>query len=438
MSGLLEPYHAANGGWTGKEAVHLLWRCAAGASVAEVNRAVREGMTATVERLVSLQPEDEEFAATEKLLHRSALKSDNIGSLKNWWLYRFLRTANPLVEKMCLLWHNHFATSNVKVRSTGKMNNQHELIRKHALGNFAELFRSMARDVAMLVWLDGNANRKRHPNENFAREVMELFALGVGNYRETDIKEAARAFTGWHVRKDEFWFNRIQHDKGVKEVLGKSGNFTGDDILEICLSRKACTRFLASKLLRAFVTPTPEPELLDALAERIRFHQFEMVPVLRELLSSQAFYAAKARQVLIKSPVELVVGAFRTAGGQANLGECVQLLADLGQNLFEPPTVKGWEGGRLWINSATMLQRANFAAQVTSGKRFGKLGAALPRGGSIEEQVASHFELLLAGMVSPATREAVMKYFRGAGGTDQERQNGLVHLIMTMPEYQLI
>lgn len=438
MSGLLDPYNASNGAWTKKEATHLLWRCAAGASTAEIERAVREGMKATVDRLVTGQAESEEFAATEKLLHRSALKSDNIGSLKNWWLFRFLDSANPLAEKMALLWHNHFATSNVKVRSTGKMNDQHALIRKQALGNFADLFRAMARDVAMLIWLDGNANRKRHPNENFAREVMELFALGVGNYSETDIKEAARAFTGWHVRKDEFWFNRIQHDKGVKKVLGQSGNFTGDDILEICLAQKSCARFVASKLAGAFVKPNPESELLEALAERIRFHRFEMAPVMKELLSSRAFYLAGSRQSLIKSPVEFVVGAFRTSGGRAKLGECVQLMTDLGQSLFEPPTVKGWEGGRLWINSATMLQRANFVSQLTSGKRFGNLGDQLPRKGSADERVTGHLDLLLAGKVSPATRKELTKYERGARGTAKERNEGLVQLIMTMPEYQLI
>ena len=438
MSRLLEPYDSSKDGWTRKEAIHLLWRCAAGASAVEIDRAVQEGLTKAVERLVNRQPESDEFVATDQLLHRSALKSDNIESLKNWWLYRFLKTANPLAEKMTLLWHNHFATSNIKVRSTGKMNDQHQLIRKHALGNFADLFLSMARDVAMLVWLDGNANRKRQPNENFAREVMELFALGVGNYRETDIKEAARAFTGWHVRKDKFWFNRIQHDKGRKTVLGKSGNFNGDDILEICLAQKSCARFIAFKLAVAFVTPNPEAELLGALADRIRFHRFEMAPVMKELLSSKVFYAAASRQVLIKSPVEFVAGAFRTSGGTARLSECVQLMTDLGQSLFEPPTVKGWEGGRLWINSATMLQRANFASQVTTGERFGRLGDELSRKGSSEARVSAYLELFVAGKVSSATRQKFMDYHRGARGTDKERNSGLVQLIMTMPEYQLI
>ena len=414
----------------------MLWRCASGASANEIQRALEDGMEKTVARLVEGQSESEGFVATEKLLHRSALKSGNVDSLKNWWLFRFLKTSNPLAEKMTLLWHNHFATSNVKVRSAEKMDTQHTLLREHALGNFADLFRAMARDVAMLIWLDGNANRKRHPNENFAREVMELFALGVGNYSETDIKEAARAFTGWHVRKDEFWFNKIQHDPGVKKVLGKSGKFKGDDILEICLEHKACARFVASKLLGAFVQPNPDAALLDALAARIRFHKFEMAPVMMELLSSQAFYDSQSRLTLIKSPVELVVSTFRTLEGNAKLAECVQLMSDLGQSLFEPPTVKGWEGGRLWINSATMLQRANFASQVAAGERFGQIASR--QKGSVQAKVTAYLELLLADEVSPDTREELTDYFRRAKGSDSERNNGLVQLIMTMPEYQLI
>jgi len=323
MSDLLTKYDPAKSGWSKREAAHLLWRCAAGANEDEIDRAANEGMEKTVARLVGGQSESEDFEATQKLLHRAALKSGNIDSLKNWWLFRFLKTSNPLAEKMTLLWHNHFATSNVKVRSAEKMNTQHSLLRRHALGNFADLFRTMARDVAMLIWLDGNANRKRHPNENFAREVMELFALGVGNYTESDIKEAARAFTGWHVRKDKFWFNKVQHDDGTKKVLGESGKFKGDDILEICLQQKSCARFVASKLLGAFVQSDPGDALLDSLAGRIRFHKFEMTPVMRELLSSQLFYAPESRRALIKSPVELVVSTFRSLDGNAKLAECV-------------------------------------------------------------------------------------------------------------------
>ncbi|MFT5411861.1 MAG: hypothetical protein ACI9NC_004598, partial [Verrucomicrobiales bacterium] len=190
---------------TRDDAVHLLWRSGWGATVEEVDRVVADGLARTVEILITPQAEGENFSRTEPMLYQSANATGNIDALKNWWLYRMLYTANPLAEKMALFWHNHFATSNTKVRSARHMAVQNLLIRQHALGSFRQLLGGMARDVAMLKWLDTNSNRKRQPNENFAREVMELFTLGVGNYSEHDIKEAARAFTGWHLRNDGFW-----------------------------------------------------------------------------------------------------------------------------------------------------------------------------------------------------------------------------------------
>lgn len=434
---MLEPFHPSRRKWSRRDATHLLWRCAAGATPAEIDRAVEDGMEKTVARMTTAQTESEDFIATSKLLRRSALDSGNINSLKNWWLYRFLHSPNPLAEKMTLFWHNHFATSNLKVRSAARMDAQQTLIRKHALGRFDELFRGMARDVAMLMWLDTNANRKRHPNENFAREVMELFSLGVGNYSETDIKEAARSFTGWHIRNGEFWFNKVQHDPGVKSVLGQKGNFKGDDILEICLKQKSCPRFLASKLLKTLVQPQPESADIDALAARIRHHKFSMAPVLQELLSSNLFYAAESRRALIKSPVELVVGTLKSLEVRPNLGACVQLMSDLGQNLYEPPTVKGWEGGRLWINSATMLQRANFAAEVASGEQFGE-AMALKSQGSNRKTVDHFVELLIAGEISKSARQELTSHLSQSKGSSSARAASLVQVIMTMPEYQLI
>ncbi len=429
MNHPLDTYDSANQGWTRREATHLLWRCAGGASHAEITTAVADGLEKTLDRLLNPQPESLEFVTTEKLLHRAAQASGSIEALKHWWLYRLLHSANPLVERMMLFWHNHFATSNAKVRSTEKMAAQNALIRQHALGSFRRLFHGMARDVAMLVWLDGNANRKRHPNENFAREVMELFSLGVGNYSEMDIKEAARAFTGWHVRNDVFWFNKSQHDTGTKTVLTKSGPLKGDDVLDICLEQPACPQHLAKKLLQTFVHPDPDIALLDALAAVIRKHDYEMTPVLRNLFGSKTFYAPAARRSLIKSPVDLVLGAFKSMGGRAHLEHCVQLMSDLGQNLFEPPTVKGWEGGRQWINSATMLQRANFAAEFSSGSRFGKRESADPRFQSASETVDYWSELLLAHELEVDAKRELASI---------ENQADLIPIIMTLPEYQLI
>ncbi|MGI9243949.1 MAG: DUF1800 domain-containing protein [Verrucomicrobiales bacterium] len=410
---MLAPY---TGTWTRGEAAHLLWRTQSGAGTGEVDRVLSDGLEVTVGRLVTPQAEGEEFLATESVLSQSARSSRSIGALKNWWFYRMLHTANPLAEKMVLFWHNHFATSNRKVRSAQHMAVQNQLIREHCLGRFDRLLGGMARDVAMLKWLDSNANRKRQPNENFAREVMELFTLGVGNYTEHDIKEAARAFSGWHLRNEKFWLNRGQHDGGTKTVFGRSGEFGGEDILRLCLAHEACPRLLAGKLLKTFVSPNPDIPTTEALAASIRGHAFDMARVMAELLCSEAFFAPAARRSLIKSPAELVLGSYRALGVRAKLPQSVQLMADLGQSLFEPPTVKGWEGGRLWINATSMLQRTNFAAELVAGDRYGRLPK--PRRGT------DYTRLLLgeAADIQPPGRDPL----------------GKIQFILSTPEYQML
>ena len=422
----LAPYDTRQQGWTRRDAAHLLWRTQCGASESEVTRAFGDGLEKTLDRFLTPLAEDAVFAETAGLLRQTAGDADNIDPLKTWWLYRMTAGPAPLTEKMCLFWHSIFATSNIKVRSARHMGAQNDLIRTHALGDFKALLAGMARDVAMLVWLDGNANRVRSPNENFAREVMELFTLGVGNYTETDIKEAARAFTGWHVRNESFWFNRLQHDTGTKRLFGESGNLDGDDVLRLCLKHEACPRFLAMRLLQEFVMPHPDKEAITAVARSIRGHDYQMTPVLRELLGSQLFFSATARHSLIKSPVQFVLGAYRSLDVRANLKTTAQIIAGLGQDLFQPPTVKGWEGGRLWITSATLIQRANFAASLTTSETYGRINAPL----ASVEQLA---ELLLA---RDADLTPAASFFTKASGSRDDRARGALQLILTMPEFQ--
>jgi uncharacterized protein (DUF1800 family) len=253
----LAPHEFAESSWNRHDAAHLLRRARVGASRRDIDQALADGPAAAIERLLAVQEESPEFLARDEALRKLAGNSGDLGDLQSWWAHRLLESANPLVEKMALFWHGHFATSNAKVQSLDEMAAQNDLFRRHALGNFRELLHDVSRDVAMLNWLDGNANRRRQPNENFARELMELFSLGVGNYSEKDIQEAARAFSGWHVRNGEFWFNAIQHDTSEKAVFGQTGNFDGDDVVELCLKQEAAPRFLATKLLRFFVTPSP-------------------------------------------------------------------------------------------------------------------------------------------------------------------------------------
>ena len=440
----LRPYEpSSGGGWTSRDATHLLWRAQFGASPEEVQRATKEGLEATLDRFLAPQEETEDFQSSEKLLRRVALDTGNIARLKAWWLYRMVYSANPLVEKMALLWHGHFATSYAKVRSVEHMVAQNDVIRRYGIGSFRALLHGMASDVAMLIWLDGNANRKRHPNENFAREVMELFALGVGNYTEQDIKEAARAFTGWHVREDKFWFNRIQHDNGDKSVLGRSGNLDGGDVIDICLEQNASARFLAYKLLRLFVKPSPDAGLIERLAERIRAHDFWMTPVLRELLGSRLFFSPEVRHGIIKSPLDLVLGSHRALGSRINFERTVDLLRDLGQDLFEPPTAKGWDGGRLWITSTSMLLRDNFAAALATRDRYGEIvdpaRLAEENGWMDPAAVVRYYaELLVARDLDPVVVDRLEDYLRKASGGRSDRIRGMTHVIMTMPEYQLM
>jgi uncharacterized protein (DUF1800 family) len=437
------PYAPAAGGWTRRDATHFLWRTQYGATHAEIEEAVAAGFEKTLNRRLTPQPESAAFQSAEALLRRTAFDTASIGDLKAWWLYRMLNSANPLVEKMSLLWHSHFATSNAKVQSVPNMAAQNDLIREHAVGSFRKLLHGMARDVAMLVWLDGNANRKRQPNENFAREVMELFSLDVGHYTENDIKEAARAFSGWQLRDGKFWFNPLQHDAGSKTVFGKTGNFDGDDIVDLCLAQEACPRFLAHKLLRAFVLPDPDAGLIDGLAQRIRFHDFAMTPVLRELFGSQLFFSPEARGAIIKSPVELVLGAHRSLECHPNLSAALPLLAGLGQDIFEPPTVKGWDGGRLWISSTSMLQRANFAGELATSSRLGAIAdperSVASLGLEGPEAIVRHYvDLLLNRELDPDVTTRLTQYLSQSQGGRVQRIRGVIQLIMTSPEFQLV
>ena len=280
--------------------------------------------------------------------------------LRAWWLTEMLTTPSPLTEKMVLFWHNHFVSSLQKVKSPALMYRQNLLLRRHALGYFGDLLHDVSKDPAMVVYLDSASNRKGQPNENFAREVMELFTLGEGNYGEQDVKEAARAFTGWSIDPDsgEFVFRRRAHDEEVKTVLGRSGNFDGDAVLDILLAQPQTAEFIVAKLWREFVSPNPEPAEVRRIARMFRDNRYNIKVALRALLVSDAFYASQNRAVLIKSPIDLIVGTLRQF--RFETGEVTPFLfvsRQLGQDLFAPPNVKGWAGGEAWINSATLLTR---------------------------------------------------------------------------------
>ena len=441
-AGPLAPHDFGPAGWSTADTAHLLRRAQYGASALEINRAHKAGPLATLERLCVPQPEEPQFERESALLRQTALDTGSTTNLQAWWLHRMLHSANPLVEKMTFLWHNLFATSNDKVKDAALMLAQNDLFRAQALGDYARLLHQIARDPAMLIWLDGNANRRRHPNENFAREVMELFSLGVGNYTEKDIQEAARCFTGWHMRDGEFWFNDIQHDTGSKTVLGSTGKFDGDAVIDICLNQPACPRFIAIRLLKTFVLPEPDSKTIQAVADSITKNKFILRPVLRELLASRLFFSPQTRAAIIKSPLDLVLGTQRALVSAPKLEPTAKCLDDLGQALFMPPTVKGWEGGRLWISSTTYLLRANFATEISTQPKYGPLidldAQSSQHQLDTPAQAVDHYaRLLLAAELDAKLKTRLVSLASSADSPDN-RDRGLLHLLLALPEYQLM
>ncbi len=292
--------------------------------------------------------------------------------LTGWWYREMAATPSPLTERMTLFWHNHFTSAFRKVRAPVLLYRQNVTLRRHALGNFAKLVHAMAADPAMIVYLDSVRNRRGQPNENFARELLELFTLGEGQgYTETDIKEAARAFTGWSLERDtaEFRFRPFLHDGGEKTFMGRTGRFNGTDIIEIVLKKPRVAEYIAEKAWREFVSETPDPAVVRRIADRFRASGYEIKVLLGELLLSPQFWAAENRGRLVRSPVELIVGTLRQFELPQPDSRVLALLGRaLGQEPFNPPNVKGWPGGTAWINANTLLVRQQLLRRLTSGE----------------------------------------------------------------------
>ena len=410
MSSLLSPL--PNNQFDAYKAAHLLWRAGFGGTWDEAETLAKMGLPAAVTALINLPktpvpapdgatlPEDDRtFQERVKKLtdaerkaeqeKRKKAESDNITELKFWWLGRMLestpfaagyRTATglhsiqppaSLQEKLTLFWHSHFASSFAdKIEHTYPMWQQNEMFREHALDPFPDLLKQVIRNPAMLVWLDNAQSRKEHANENLAREFMELFSMGVGNYTENDVKAAARCLTGFSVDRDKwtFQFRPEAHDTGVKTYLGQTGNWDGDEMVRIICEQDATARFMAKKFLSFFVYDNPEPGLLDEAAKLYRSQGYDTGKFLSTLFQSALFYSPKATDSIVKSPVVLTIGALKAM--RVKIPE-KKVLTDslrlMGQDLFFPPEVNGWVGGTAWINSNMLLVRYNFANYLLNG-----------------------------------------------------------------------
>lgn len=457
----------AGDAWSRKWAAHLYRRAGFGPNREELVAAGKLGHEATLDLLLHGQPKAAEILPT--ILDVGAVaasKEDGGEKLRDWWLYAMLHGQHPLREKLIVFWHNHFATSIAKVRGTDLMFRQNRTLREHALGKFGPFLQAMSRDPAMLLWLDSNSNVKGKPNENYAREVMELFSLGVGNYTEKDIREAARAFTGWHTDGKAFRFKPELHDGGAKTFFGKTGDWDGGDVVKIILEQPAAAKFLVGKLYSYFVSEVPPPDgLLDPLADSFRKSDYDIAAIMKTMLSSKWFFSENAFRKRIKSPVEFVLGAARAVYREDNDLPLPQTLLTprvtaMAQTLFAPPNVKGWPGGKAWLNTATMLERNNFASALACGSLWYPPDAAFALADgvppkppfdparAIEEENATTpddivrvlLDIHLPGGIRPAAREKLVAFVaegRPVGRELQDRVRETVHAIMTMPEYQL-
>lgn len=464
--------------WDYAKARHLLVRAGFGGTPAQVEHLHALGLHGAVDYLVEFtqqQPMDLAFnvvlpapiSLEERLLtpeqrrelsqQRMRGDSKQISDLRNWWMQRLVESPRPLEEKLVLFWHGHFATEYRTTRQAHVMHQQNELFRQHAAGNFGALLRGIVHDPAMLRYLDNNRNVSGRPNENLAREIMELFSLGVGNYTEDDIKEAARALTGYtyDTRNGQFRFATRSHDDGEKNIFGRKGKWTGDDLVDLILARPQAAEFVSNKLFEYFAYEGASDETVEALADVLRRHRYELTPLLKNIFLSEEFYSERSVCMQIKSPVQLVVGAYRDLGvSQVEYASLQTALRNMGQDLFDPPNVKGWLGGRSWVNSNLLFHRYNALADAI--ERIERLDQqrgidvlAAMEGQQLEsaEEIVDYLiKVCLVVPLDESQRQALVEFVgdlppRSSWDEEREQINArlravLVHL-MSMPPYQL-
>lgn len=496
------------GRWDRAKAAHLLKRAAFGGPPEQIDALAQGGLAAALASLVDgpaspvsapapgwAQPRDlvalrETFRAAKQAAPagpeeatRAAARKDmaqaerrmqaqHLISLGGWWVDRMRDAQDPLEEKLTLFWHGHFATSAQKVKDGYMMWRQNQTFREHARGNFGVLTKAMSRDPAMIAWLDLRESRAKHANENFARELLELFTLGEGHYTEKDVTEAARAFTGYRVdpHDEGFRFAPREHDYGPKTFLGQSGPFHGDQVIDLILEQPACARFIAGKLWTFFASENADPALVEALAGTLRAARYELRPVLHQLFASAEFYSPQAMGTQVKSPVQFVVQTARELGTDLPPDRVtLTALKQLGQTPFAPPSVKGWDGGKAWISTSTLLFRYNLAgafirgtpprpvAPVEAAAEMMAMNAGAPAPTPAPMRLVDLAKLappdlrsdpaalvrrlaarLFATPLAAKDEQAFIDYLKATGpGIGDKSVQGVLHLMMSTPRFQL-
>ena len=428
--------------WNEENAAHLLRRASFGGNGAEVDQAVRDGLDLAVDKLLNY--ESIPTSALDARIASYNLDLTTTAGIAMWWVFRMVYSPRPLEERMTLFLHDHFATAISKVKSQPLMLAQNNLLRKYATGKFVDLTIDISKDVAMLIWLDNYTSRKEHPNENYGRELLELFTLGQGNYSEPDVQSAAKAFTGWTFKNQDktFFFNDNFHDHSQKDFLGRMGDWNGDDIVRIATGEFAHGRLIASKVFSYFAYENPEQNVIDAFATIYLNSGTSLKALIEAILKSPEMYSTEALWSKVKSPADhTIIAARQLLLDTDKVGRLSYNAMSLeGMTLFNPPDVSGWDGGMAWISAGALLTRMNTGGSLAfyfdptafvAGQTFANPG-----------QMVDFFLRRLGPLqLSAAARDRLIQYVAPTGTLPGgnaliTKQRGLAHMILSLPEWQ--
>ncbi len=438
----------ANRPWDLSLAGHLFRRAAFGENWDRLQGALADGPQKAVDKLLHPTADVDAFNQTYDDYEIAASGGESAEGLGAWWLRRMIVTPHPLLEKMTLFWHGHFGISNAPVKDARLMQQHLQLLRKEALGSFAAMLGAIPFDPAVLLCLDSIANRKTMPDENFARALLENYTLGPGHFTEKDVAEAARAFTGWFVLRSKLKYIEREHDEGAKSVLGQQGNFAAADVVEIALNQPATSERIVRKLYRWLVSETQEPSddlVAPLVAAFAKDH--DISGTVETILRSNLFFSPAAYRQRIKSPVEYAVGIVRGLESLISTTRLSQALSDLGQSLCHPPTPKGFEGGRYWVNDIALTGRHNLAVAMLQGSGLykDKLDpwkiAAKHEYTSIDSAAKFVLDLFLQGDVEQSTGDLLLAGARTADPAEDDPSAAVLrrftHSVVTLAQFNL-
>jgi len=431
--------------WDLRQAAHLYRRAAFGGAWAELQQAFQDGPARTIDRLVRPPGDMSTFQRSYDGYDQAAGPAGTDDTARAWWLRRMIESPHPLLEKMTLFWHSHFGISRTRVVKGTMMVSLVHVLRRHALGNYADLLAAALRLPAVVRGLEADGNRKSRLNANLARQLLAQYGPGVGEFDEQDVRETARALTGWLMLRDDLRFVDREFDGGPKRILGQAGNWNADDAVRIVLQQPATARHLVRSVYRWLISETDEPDAQLLAPLTASFHRdYDIGRLVETMLRSNRFFSAAAYRQRVRSPVELALGMIRPLEGNVPTLRLGSDLAALGQDLLRPPTVKGWFGGRYWLNPAAMTGRVNLAAALlTPGGAYGAgldAHAVARRHGRSDPAAAAKFlvELLLGGDVSTQVRDRLAERAARGGANDlPERLREAAQDLCTLPEFQL-